>query len=579
MTIIGQDNRTEVTNFDQNPLDSVVAIDGFQTGGEGSGILISPYHILTAAHVLEDDNAARITLAKDVPDLPTRTTTLFPISDANANRSNGGALGGDSRYNGEAEDGYDLGLITLSDGESFSDSSKYIGLLAFVNPKDALNYTVATAGYPALVRNADIGTSKNSPYILRDENGNILNPLPDLFGSAETTAQVLFSATGTIDEVLNNGNLRLSDSIDVERGQSGSGVWTTLEGDEPRVLGVMSRQKLGLSPVGIPLFRKNFAASIDTDFYGRLIENMTNRLGADSGNALPENAIVGSNVSDEIEGSYRKERILGNAGQDTISGGDADDRLEGGAGNDILEGGKDNDRLQGDGGNDFLDGGEGDLDVAVFSDDYTTENYDYEEITGSTFGVEDELFTFEHIGGTYADGKDTLEGIEWAQFGGNSNPDVSGPPRVIPLPLTDGVEKFEFIGAIDTTPSPNPYDPPTPPNVTVSAPVAMLDGDVDYTLNISPYKSDTEYNFSYIIDTSASMDAEELQQTKDAYTDLTNYFIDSEIASNINFAVVQFSRNATPYFNLTAEEAISTIQGLTASTNGIEGTKYNDALY
>ena len=60
---------------------------------------------------------------------------------------------------------------------------------------------------------------------------------------------------------------------------------------------------------------------------------------------------------------------------------------------------------------------------------------------------------------------------------------------------------------------------------------------------------------------------------------ITYYFIDSEIAENINFGVVQFSRNATSYFNLTAQEAISTIQGLTASTNGIEGTKYNDALY
>ena len=93
MTIIGHDNGIEVTKFDQNPFDSVVAIDGFQSGGEGSGILISPYHILTAAHVVELDNAARITLAKDVPNLPTRTTTQFPISDANTNRSNGGALG------------------------------------------------------------------------------------------------------------------------------------------------------------------------------------------------------------------------------------------------------------------------------------------------------------------------------------------------------------------------------------------------------------------------------------------------------------------------------------------------------
>ena len=106
----------------------------------------------------------------------------------------------------------------------------------------------------------------------------------------------------------------------------------------------------------------------------------------------------------------------------------------------------------------------------------------------------------------------------------------------------------------------------------------MLDGDVDYTLNISPYQPDTEYNISYIFDTSASMDAVELQQAKDAYTDLTNYFIDSEIASNINFAVVEFSRNATHYFNLTAEEAISTIQGLTTAAAS-QGTKYNDALY
>ena len=74
------------------------------------------------------------------------------------------------------------------------------------------------------------------------------------------------------------------------------------------------------------------------------------------------------------------------------------------------------------------------------------------------------------------------------------------------------------------------------------------------------------------------MDAVELQQAKDAYTDLTNYFIDNELAENINFGVVQFSRNAIPYFNLTADQAISTIQSLTTAPAS-EGTKYNDALY
>ena len=74
------------------------------------------------------------------------------------------------------------------------------------------------------------------------------------------------------------------------------------------------------------------------------------------------------------------------------------------------------------------------------------------------------------------------------------------------------------------------------------------------------------------------MDAGELQQAKDAYTDLTNYYIDNGLAENINFGVVQFSRNATPYFNLSANEAISTIQSLTTAPAS-EGTKYNDGLY
>ena len=47
----------------------------------------------------------------------------------------------------------------------------------------------------------------------------------------------------------------------------------------------------------------------------------------------------------------------------------------------------------------------------------------------------------------------------------------------------------------------------------------MLDGDAEYTLNISPYEPDTQYNIAYLFDTSASMDAGELQIAKDAYTE------------------------------------------------------------
>jgi Ca2+-binding RTX toxin-like protein len=194
------------------------------------------------------------------------------------------------------------------------------------------------------------------------------------------------------------------------------------------------------------------------------------------------------------------------------------------------------------------------------------------------------LITIEHIGGTYADGKDTLDGIEWGAFKGEQIPLgnarlASEPaPRIIPLPLEDGELETKSVKAVDTTPSPNTNDLPTPPYVSLTAPVAMLDGNVDFTLNISPYKPNIEYNIAYIFDTSASMDSGELLKAKNAYTDLTNYFINSGLAENINFGVVKFSRYATLYENLTAEQAISTIQGLTSSP-AIEGTKYNDALY
>jgi hypothetical protein len=213
--------------------------------------------------------------------------------------------------------------------------------------------------------------------------------------------------------------------------------------------------------------------------------------------------------------------MVGGDGNDRITSNSLDDELLGGDDNDVLEGGGGHDTLNGGAGNDNLNGGTGE-DIAIFSDDF--ENYDYaisQDKTTNTFG---------HNRGTQTDGVDTLKNIEWGQFGGNSNPNLSGPPNLIPLPLEDGVKDIEAVRAIDNTVSPNPNDPPTPPNVTITAPVAMLDGNVDYTLNISPYKPDTQYNISYILDTSASMDSGELQQAKDAYTNLTNYFINNGLA-------------------------------------------------
>jgi hypothetical protein len=262
----------------------------------------------------------------------------------------------------------------------------------------------------------------------------------------------------------------------------------------------------------------------------------------------------------------------------------------------VLIGGKGNDTIIGFSNDDVIDGGEGDDklngsvgdDIAVFTETYANENGTpnyliLPDIQGETTFVRHIV----NISDTGIDGIDALQNIEWGQFKDEKIPlgnqrtlasATTSPPRILPLPLEDGVEGTESVKAVDNTVNPNPNDLPTPPHVSLSMPVAMLDGNVDYTLNISPYKPDTQYNISYIFDTSASMNAAELQAAKNAYQDLTNYFIDNELAENINFGVVKFSRNATLYKNLTAQQAISTIQGLTSSP-AIEGTEYDNALY
>ncbi|MBW4533543.1 MAG: VWA domain-containing protein [Pleurocapsa minor HA4230-MV1] len=282
---------------------------------------------------------------------------------------------------------------------------------------------------------------------------------------------------------------------------------------------------------------------------------------------------IGGKDIDYLSGGYNDDILIGNEENDVITGDAPLTSLFGG--NDTLEGGP---------GIDKLDGGAGE-DVAVFTDAYADENGDQ----NYTFLTEGATTKIGHTIGLLElgiDGVDTLKNIEWGEFTdirvpiGNARLASATPsaPRLIPLPLEDGEIETETKQATDTTPNPNINDLPTPPHVSLSAPVAMLDGNVDYTLNISPYKPDTQYNISYILDTSASMDSGELQAAKNAYTDLTNYFIDNGLAENINFGVVKFSRNATLYKNLTANQAISTIQGLTSSP-AIEGTEYDNALY
>jgi V8-like Glu-specific endopeptidase len=73
--------------------------------------------------------------------------------------------------------------------------------------------------------------------------------------------------------------MQYSRNIDTVKGQSGSPVWHTLQGDnEPRVLGVHSTG----GNVG------NFGALITKDVYDRIMDQIE---GDGNANDLPENAI------------------------------------------------------------------------------------------------------------------------------------------------------------------------------------------------------------------------------------------------------------------------------------------------
>ena len=269
-------------------------------------------------------------------------------------------------------------------------------------------------------------------------------------------------------------------------------------------------------------------------------------LGEDESNENNGNdVLVGSNRSEIIEGLGGNDEIIG----DNFVGVEVEsfaleDTLDGGTGNDILEGGADNDSL---------DGGD-DNDKAVFSDNF--ENYKY-EIDPTT-----EEITFTHVEGTQTDGSDTLTNVEFAQFS----------DRLVPLPLEDGPEDTEEADILNA-------DGGSEGTASLTLPTYTYDGDAEYTFTLSTADTSSLYNFAFIIDTSGSMDTNDdgtpnnkLTNAKAAYTNLTNYLTEEDIASE--FAVIPFNNSASLSDSLDATQTISTINGLSAGGD----TNFNAAL-
>ncbi|MEM8723718.1 MAG: hypothetical protein AAGE84_31315, partial [Cyanobacteria bacterium P01_G01_bin.39] len=149
--------------------------------------------------------------------------------------------------------------------------------------------------------------------------------------------------------------------------------------------------------------------------------------------------------------------IAGGTGDDNIIGSRMSDELLGGDGSDVIGGRGGDDTLNGGANNDNLDGGKGE-DVAIFSDTYTGANPNYDISTDE----DTKVTTITHLNGGI-DGTDTLKDVEFGIFNGEQQPLESlalttsdtetiaavaaatgSAPRIIPLPLTDGVEDTEI---------------------------------------------------------------------------------------------------------------------------------------
>ncbi|NEQ47109.1 MAG: VWA domain-containing protein [Leptolyngbya sp. SIOISBB] len=262
-----------------------------------------------------------------------------------------------------------------------------------------------------------------------------------------------------------------------------------------------------------------------------------------------DDILIGNGGQDILYGNRGKDIIFGGAEEDQLHGGFGDDILVGGNNNDFLFGGEGNDKFFGGDGIDIIFGDDGEQDIAYYSEDI--ENYDF----GRTF-ANLQATAVDHNRGSQADGRDIVDGVEYGFF---KNGWINFDDRAIHTKSKEILDNKGFI--------------------SLELPTQTLDKTAKYELTIS--NSDNgksgggaQFNFAYIIDVSGSMSGADIQEAKNAYIALTNSLKAQGIAQVSRFAVIPFNSDATLAGPLSADEAITAIQGLSAGG----GTNFDPPL-
>jgi V8-like Glu-specific endopeptidase len=290
--VYGTDDRYGIDNATTSPYSMVVQVrvGDVRLGTAASGVMISPNHVLTAAHVARSTSTVYISPGFDGDAAPYGTFTSASVLNHAA------YLNADLR-SGDTSGSFDIAVVTLS--ESIGDTTGFMKL-QIKTEESIRGLNVSTAGYPA-----EIGGRQ------------------DMYGAS---GQVLQDSNS--EETRNK--FYLDDTLDVTPGQSGSGIWEMVNG-EPVLAGIIT----GYTPTA------GTGVMITPEVYA-WISAWT------GGDVVLANArSAGTGLDDAVDGTVGADMVYGLNGQDTLLGGDGADVLYGNIGEDLLIGGNDSDVLYG----------------------------------------------------------------------------------------------------------------------------------------------------------------------------------------------------------------------------------------
>lgn len=208
--------RPNEPNFTRFPLPAVTTVD--TTNGFGSGIVIAPNYILTAAHVVYDyvlkENAEKVRVITSENATPANLISreiddndIDPTPNVDTDENNSGIF-----YPFPLFDNRKWDIALLKTDNILLSVDETVGLIAFVDPEaneDAIrgNFPIQTAGYPG--DNISGVTTENGI----DNNTGL--QLRDL-----TLAPGSFDDFGNITNVYRDRRINYTSNIDTYQGQS-----------------------------------------------------------------------------------------------------------------------------------------------------------------------------------------------------------------------------------------------------------------------------------------------------------------------------------------------------------------------